>query len=74
MGIAVETYMSAVTDEAADPFFRAQTAYRKRERPWGGPPPGAAHLLAVTLAVNDQPYRLVPQLTGMVGPVGLALS
>jgi hypothetical protein len=30
--------------------------------------------LAVTLAVNDQPHRLVLQLTGMVGPVGLALS
>lgn len=25
-------------DEAADLFFRAQTTFRKRERPWGGPP------------------------------------
>ena len=38
------------------------------------PPPGAAHHLAVSLAVNHQPHHLVPQVTGMVGPVGLALS
>jgi hypothetical protein len=30
--------------------------------------------LAVTLAVNDRSDRLTPQLTGMVGLVGLALS
>jgi hypothetical protein len=30
--------------------------------------------LAVTLAVNDQPHRLVPQLTGMIRRAGLALS
>jgi hypothetical protein len=30
--------------------------------------------LAVTLAVNNSPRRLSPQLTGMVGLVGLALS
>jgi hypothetical protein len=30
--------------------------------------------LAVTLAVTDQPHHLVPQLTGMIGPGGLALS
>jgi hypothetical protein len=66
--IAAGTCRCVVTDEAADPSFRAQTAYR--ERPWGGPPPGAAH----HLAVNDQPHRLVPQLNAMVGPVGLALT
>jgi hypothetical protein len=42
--------------------------------PWVGPPPGAAHPLAVTLAVTDPPRRLLPQLTGMVRPVGVALS
>jgi hypothetical protein len=30
--------------------------------------------LAVSLAVNDRPDRRLSQLTGMVGPVGLALS
>jgi hypothetical protein len=30
--------------------------------------------LAVTLAVNDQPHHLSPQLIGMIGPGGLALS
>jgi len=42
--------------------------------PGVAPPPGAAHHLAVTLAVNVQPHRLVPQLTGILVPVGLALS
>jgi hypothetical protein len=30
--------------------------------------------LAVTLAVNNNPHRLSPLLTGMIVPVGLALS
>ena len=42
--------------------------------PGAAPPPGAAHHLAVTLAVNDQPHHLMPQLTGMIEPAGLALS
>jgi hypothetical protein len=30
--------------------------------------------LAVTLAVNGQPHHLMPQLTGVIGPGGLARS
>jgi hypothetical protein len=30
--------------------------------------------LAVNSAVNDQPHHLSTQLTGMIGPAGLALS
>jgi hypothetical protein len=59
---------------AGDSTVPMKAARRRRERPWGGPPPGAAHYLAVTLAVNDRPIRPLPQVTGMVGPGGLALS
>jgi hypothetical protein len=66
--------MPAVTDEADDSLFPLKAECRRRERPWGGPPPGAAHHLAVNLAVKNRSHRLLPQLTRIVGPVGLALS
>jgi hypothetical protein len=68
--VPAETFMAAVTDEAADPLVLMKTSCRSRERPWVGPPPRAAHPWRSTTAL----HRLLPQLTGIVGPVGVALS
>jgi hypothetical protein len=68
LDVQAGTCIPAVTAEPVDSLFPAKAGWRRRERPWGGPPPGAAHHLAVTLAVNNSPRRLSPQLTRIVGP------
>ena len=42
--------------------------------PGVAPPPGAAHYLAVILAVTDRSRRLMSQVSGTLKPGGLALS
>jgi hypothetical protein len=71
--VSAGTSMAAVTDEAADPLVLMKTSCRSRERPWVGPPPRAAHHWRSPWRSTTAPRRLLPQLTGMVGPVGVAL-
>ena len=55
-------------------FVALKAECGRRERSWVGPPARGRSPLAVNLAVKDRRYRLLPQLTGVVGSVGVALS
>ena len=74
LDLRARTVIAAVTAEPVDSLPVLKVGAVGVSGPGLAPPPGAAHHLAVTLAVNDQPHRRLPQVTGMVGPVGLALS
>jgi hypothetical protein len=74
LDVQAGTCRPAVTAEPAESLLPARLHGAGVSGPGVAPPPGAAHHLAVTLAVNNSPRRLSPQLTGMVRPGGLALS
>jgi hypothetical protein len=74
LDLRARTIIAAVPAAPGDSLLALKAGAAGVSGPGLAPPPGAAHHLAVTLAVNRPTYRRLSQLTGMVGPVGLALS
>jgi hypothetical protein len=74
LDLRARTIIAAVPAAPGDSLLALKAGAAGVSGPGLAPPPGAAHHLAVTLAVNHRPIRRLSQLTGIVGPVGLALS
>jgi hypothetical protein len=71
-GWSVGGSMAAVIDQAADPLVLMKTSCRSRKRPWIGPRPGPL-TIGGHLGGQQPPSIVCCQLTGIVGPVGVAL-